>query len=196
MDRFECLSVLAALRRDQLVFCNLGVTSSEWLSLDPGDHTFYLKSALGLVGSMALGLCTALPRRRVWALEGDGGLAVNFGSLLTLASTQPPNLTYFLLSNRTYESTGGQALVNHDLTDWELMARGAGIHQAFTFHDLDDFKARIEDIVHSGRFSFVVLEVQRSRRKVSVSPTEPIENTYRFGRYVEQQEGVRIFHRE
>lgn len=196
MDRLECLRVLAGLRQDQLVFCHLGVTSSEWLYLSPGDHTFYMKSALGLVGSISLGFTAARPNRRVWALEGDGGLCVNFGSLLTIASVQPRNLTYFLLSNRIYESTGGQTMINHDLTDYELMARGAGVRNAFTFHDVDTFARDIPAIISSGQFAFVVLEIERSKQKVSVSPTEPVENTYRFGRYVEQTEGVTIFHRE
>ena len=193
MKRIDCLRILAELRKDQLVVCCLGVTASEWMLVSPGEHTYSMKSAMGLVGPLGLGLSLALPGKSVWAFDGDGALAMNLGTLLTFASIQPPNFIYFVMANRCYESAGGQPIVNSDKTNFEIMARGAGIENAYTFTSLDDFRESIDGIIDRGAFSVVILEVETHSEKLPAAPDQPIEMTYRFGRYIERETGRKVF---
>ena len=69
-----------------------------------------LCDAMGCAIPLALGMALGLPDRHVVALEGDGSLLMNLGTLGTVGAARPPNLTTLVFRNRRYESSGGQTL--------------------------------------------------------------------------------------
>lgn len=56
---------------------------------------------------------------------------MNLGSLATIASHAPPNLTLVIVDNASYGSTGGQPTHTAGATDLAAIARGAGIKSVF-----------------------------------------------------------------
>ncbi|MGH7874662.1 MAG: thiamine pyrophosphate-dependent enzyme, partial [Candidatus Binatia bacterium] len=81
MKRIDCLKALAEItKEDDLVVTNLGNTPHEWLSVRPSRANLYGMN-LGQCTPVALGLALALPKRRVFALDGDGNLLMNLASL-------------------------------------------------------------------------------------------------------------------
>ena len=194
MKRIDCLRELHRLRQDELVVTHMGVTATEWL-VTSGDEerTFYLKSAMGMVSSFALGLALTVPSRPVWALDGDGGFVMNLGGLLTLAENQPPNLKHFVFSNRCYESTGTQPLVNAAQTDYVTLAHGAGIKNAHCYDDVEAFRREIGAIVRRDEYAMVVLEIEPGADQYDTYPADPIEQTYKFGRFLEGSLGIPVF---
>jgi sulfopyruvate decarboxylase subunit beta len=194
MKRIDCLRELHRLRRDELVVTHMGVTATEWLvTSNDEEQTFYLKSAMGMVSSFALGLCLTIPSRPVWGLDGDGSFIMNLGSLLTLAENQPPRMKHFVFSNRCYESTGTQALVNAAQTDYVALAHAAGIKNAYSFDDIDTFRREIEPIVLRDEYAMVTLEIEPGADRYDTYPADPIEQTYKFGRHLERSLGIPIF---
>ena len=135
-----------------------------------------------------------IPQAKVWAINSDGALCMNLGTLLTEAHARPKNLIHFVLSNRCYQALDGQDLVNTERTDYAAMARAAGCERTFTFHDLDQWQTGVHEVIASDRYTFVALEVEKEINppKLQVEYEGP-EVKYRFGRYVEQRFGVRIF---
>jgi thiamine pyrophosphate-dependent acetolactate synthase large subunit-like protein len=88
-----------------------------------------LCDAMGAAIPLALGMALARPDRRVIALEGDGSLLMNLGTLATVAAAQASNLTALVFVNHHYESSGGQRLPAVE-ADFAAVARAAGLATA------------------------------------------------------------------
>jgi len=78
---------------------------------------FALCDAMGSAIPLALGVALARSDRRVIALEGDGSLLMNLGTLATVGAARAANLVALLFRNRHYESSGGQDLPPVDVGD-------------------------------------------------------------------------------
>jgi thiamine pyrophosphate-dependent acetolactate synthase large subunit-like protein len=95
-----------------------------------------LCDAMGASIPLALGMALARPHLRVIALEGDGSLLMNLGTLATVAGARPTNLTILLFENHAYESSGGQALPPVSI-DWVAAARAAGLAHVARVEDAE-----------------------------------------------------------
>jgi thiamine pyrophosphate-dependent acetolactate synthase large subunit-like protein len=111
--------------RDLLV-AGLGANARYLPHLTVPVPCFALCDAMGAAIPLALGMALARPTRHVVALEGDGSLLMNLGTLATVAAARPPNLTVLVFENRHYESSGGQKLPGVEV-DFVGVARAAGI---------------------------------------------------------------------
>ena len=72
------------------------------------QQNFYMLGSMGLAVPIALGVAIAQPRRRVFALEGDGSILMQLGSLSTVAARGQKNLCIVIMDNGAYQITGGQ----------------------------------------------------------------------------------------
>jgi sulfopyruvate decarboxylase subunit beta len=90
---------------------------------------FALCDAMGAAIPLALGMALARPERRVIALEGDGSLLMNLGTLATVGAARTTNLLVLVFRNRHYESSGGQPLPRVD-PDFGAIARASGFAMA------------------------------------------------------------------
>lgn len=123
-----------------LVVTSLGNASYVWANLCDRPENFYLEDAMGLALPLALGLAVSQPRRQVVAAEGDGGLLMHLGALITLGSVAPRNLTVLLVNNHIHAASGGQPLTNTEL-DLADLARSAGIARTEHVDSLETFRA-------------------------------------------------------
>src|SRR5688572_2154168 len=139
MYRIDCLRFLSEQHTDELVICNLGHTSADWWDVNPrrDEDTFYMRSSMGLVSSMALGLALALPHRKVWAFYGDRSLTMNLNSLLTLGKVRPKNMLHIVWLNHQYVDL---PLTLGEGADLAGVARSSGIRESHTFRTLEEFK--------------------------------------------------------
>jgi thiamine pyrophosphate-dependent acetolactate synthase large subunit-like protein len=192
MRTHDCFRLLTQRWEKQLVVCTLGTVTSEWYAQTKDDRAFHMH-AMGIAASFALGLALARPKTPVWLLDSDGGLAMSLGTLLTEARHQPDNLIHFVVDNGTYQIIGGYPVVNAGTTDFALMARGAGIANARHYSDLRSFEHELDSILNEGKYGFVSLSVESEAPPKAPVPFEGPEIKYRFGRHVEQSEGVAVF---
>lgn len=124
-------SVAARLVRERLgprdiVVCSLGSTSRAWREQEAPNLTYFASDPMGTAPSVALGLALARPDRRVVHLDGDGGLVMGLGQLVTIAGAAPKNLRICVFVNARYETGGGQPLPGADRISFAAIARGAG----------------------------------------------------------------------
>ena len=138
-SRADYYRVLAAtLPADTLVVTSLGNASYLWAQLRDRPENFYVEDAMGLALPVALGLAAARPDRRVVVSEGDGGLLMHLGVLVTLGAVAPANLTILIVQNGVHAASGGQPVTNAAL-DLAALARSAGIGRAHNVESPDAF---------------------------------------------------------
>jgi len=129
-SRREYYAVLAdTLPAETLVVTSLGNASYVWAQLRDRAENFYVEDAMGLALPVALGLAIAQPARRVVVSEGDGGLLMHLGALVTVGAIAPPNLTVLVVDNGVHAASGGQPLTSASV-DLVALARSVGIPRA------------------------------------------------------------------
>ena len=90
-------------------------------------ENFYMLGSMGMASSIGLGLALSQRNRRVLALDGDGSVLMNLGSLSTIACHAPENYLLIILDNGVYGSTGSQPTPICARTDLTKMVKAAGI---------------------------------------------------------------------
>ena len=101
---FEVITDIAE-ENDALIIADIG-SQSLWLKeVKDRPENMYLSGPMGTASSMALGVATAHKDRAVIAACGDGALAMNMTSLVTISNTAPKNLTIIVMDNGVYEFT-------------------------------------------------------------------------------------------
>lgn len=104
-------------------------SQSAWLK--GGSHherNLYISGPMGLASSVALGVAACRPKEEVLAICGDGALAMNLTSLVTIQGARTANLSVLVVANGIYEYTGSLPTPTREL-DWLSLGRaifGAG----------------------------------------------------------------------
>jgi thiamine pyrophosphate-dependent acetolactate synthase large subunit-like protein len=144
MNRFDLISrMVRLLRHDEAVIGGIGYSNFDLWAAGRRPQNFYMLGSMGLACPIAFGVALAQPQRRVIALEGDGSILMQLGSLATIAAQRPRNLTIVLLDNGAYQITGGQPAASALGTDLVAVARGAGLAQSAWAADEGDFEEQI-----------------------------------------------------
>jgi sulfopyruvate decarboxylase subunit beta len=194
MNRFDCMTRLAARLRDELVVLSLGASVDEWYNAAPHMRNASLfQQQLGCVTPQAFGLAVGLTHRRIVSLDTDGGMMFNLGILATIANEQPGNLFVVVWDNECYQSIGGPPTHTSGRADIAAIARGAGIEEAHTVETLDDFDRHCEVGLQAKAPYLVVAKVDRSvRRDIKRKHSDGREDKYIFVRHVEAIENIVI----
>ncbi len=128
-----------------------------------GDRplNFYTWGSMGLASSIALGIALARPQQRVVALDGDGSLLMNLGSLATIGSLQPGNLTVLVWDNEEYGTTGGQPTATSRGVDLAAAARAMGLSSE-TVRTADELDRALDGADDGRQPTVIVAKVQES----------------------------------
>jgi thiamine pyrophosphate-dependent acetolactate synthase large subunit-like protein len=145
MNRFDLTQRLVArLRNDEAVVAGIGNTNFDLWASGRRPQNFYMLGSMGLACPIALGVALAQPQRRVIALEGDGSLLMQLGSLTTIAMLKPANLTIVVMDNSAYQITGAQPTTTAHGADLAAIARGAGLANSEWADDEADFEQLVD----------------------------------------------------
>lgn len=196
MFRYDCLQVLQPLLTDEIVTTSLTGVKWEWAQVSGQDRDGNLFiGSMGNATAVALGIALALPHRRVIALESDGSVLLDLPSLTVIGTYAPSNLTVIVFDNQLYSGSRiSHPSATAHRTSLELMARGAGIEQAATVRELEEFEREARAAVEGSGPRYLVAKVEEDPRtrtwpKLTM---DYIENKYRFMRYLERTEGRQI----
>ena len=130
MNRFDLTSRLVAkLKNEEAVIGGIGNTNFDLWAAGHRPQNFYMLGSMGLAFPIALGVALAQPNRRVFALEGDGSLLMQLGSLSTIATLAPKNLTMVVMDNGIYQITGAQPTPGAAVADIVAIAVASGLTQ-------------------------------------------------------------------
>jgi thiamine pyrophosphate-dependent acetolactate synthase large subunit-like protein len=144
MNRLEAIRAIAASLNDEPVVVSLGHPAYDLYAAGDRPLNFYTWGSMGLTTSIALGLALARPDQRVCAIDGDGSLLMNLGSLATIGSCAPPNLFIIVMDNGQYGTTGGQGTATAGTADLEGVARALGIVNTATVQNLPELQDALQ----------------------------------------------------
>ena len=191
MKRLECLSLLAPLiKDDDLVVTTLGWVAGEWFAVRHKESNLYQVN-MGMCTPLCLGLALVLPHRRVIAIESDGSVLLNLGAMTTLANKRPPNLTVIVFDNQCYMATGGLPTATAGVTDLAAMANAAGIEHSYSVSSLDEFEREARAALQR-KGPILYRRQGGSGGKRMSTDMDGKEGKYRFVRYIERSEGIKI----
>ena len=178
MNRYQLIESLVPILEDALVVCNIGIPSQELFSICDRDNNFYMLGSMGLCSSIGLGL-SLTTKKSVVALEGDGSMLMNLGSLATIANRSPENFVLLVMDNGSYGSTGDQITYTSEATSLSMMARGAGCDNVIECAGIDTARV-LGDTIEQRVSTVIVSKIDPGSRPLPVIPLHPIILRERF----------------
>ncbi len=174
MNRLDLTKRLVAkLKHEEAVIGGIGNANFDLYAAGRRPQNFYMLGSMGLAAPIALGVALAQPKRRVFALEGDGSLLMQMGSLATIAMVAPRNLAIVVWDNGMYQITGAQKTATAEIADLVAMARGAGIAQSAWAKDEDDFERMIDEALKNDGPWFIGARTDAETPRIQ-TPREPV----------------------
>lgn len=174
MARYDAICEIMENIDEELVICNIGFPSRELYEINDRSKNFYMIGSMGLASSIGLGLALANPYEDVIVIDGDGSLLMNMGSLVTVFANNPSNLTWIVIDNGAYGSTGNQDTYAQvvDLVD---IARGVGFKNCHYSDDID-----LKEFIKSDDASFIVYRTEAGNSDAPIIDLDPITIKERF----------------
>lgn len=144
MNRFDITKrMVALLRHEEAVVGGIGYTNFDLWASGQRPQNFYMLGSMGLAVPIGMGVAMAQPARKVIALEGDGSILMQLGSLATVAARGQKNLAIVIMDNGAYQITGGQKTLTEEGADIVAIARGCGLSQSVWAADESAFEELI-----------------------------------------------------
>lgn len=141
------------------------------------DHPgkFYMMGSMGCLASIGLGIALENPNRKIFVLDGDGGLLMKMGTLSTVGFYQPKNLIHICFDNNQYESTGGQQTASPG-KNFTVIANACGYKSVNAIDNLEDFKTLVNNIDQFENPHFIHIKIPAGTvdglNRPSASPEE------------------------
>ncbi|NOD36518.1 MULTISPECIES: sulfopyruvate decarboxylase subunit beta [unclassified Ruegeria] len=183
MIRSEILKEIAPVIRDQLVVCNIGIPSQELHAIDDQPTNFYMLGTMGLASSIGLGLALAQDKK-VIAIDGDGSVLTNFGTLPTIANNVADNFILLIVDNGSYGSTGDQPTYAGQKTSLAAVASACGCENVVECR-AEDTKQAIEDALAGNKMTIIVAKCESGNAKMPVITMDPVVIRDRFMKAVQ-----------
>lgn len=159
---------------DELIVCNLGFPSRELYKIKDRDENFYMFGSMGLASSVGFGLAIAKPDKDIVVIDGDGSLLMNMGSLVTIFANNPKNLTWIVIDNKAYGSTGNQETYTK-VVDLVEIAKAVGFKNCYNYKDID-----LKEIIKSNDTSFIVYHTEKGNCEVPTIDLHALDVKKRF----------------
>ena len=178
MIRSDVLKTLVPLMSDQLVVANIGLPSQELHLLDDQPTNFYMLGTMGLASSIGLGLALT-QSKKVIAIDGDGSVLMNLGTLPTIANNPAPNFILLIIDNGSYGSTGDQTTYAGMKTSLAEVARACGCDNVVECA-AEDTAAALQSALASDAATVIVSKCESGNIKVPVIDKDPVMIKERF----------------
>lgn len=178
MIRSEVLKSLVPVISDQLVVCNIGLPSQELHLLDDQPSNFYMLGTMGLASSIGLGLALA-QAQKVIAIDGDGSVLTNFGTLPTIANNAVDNFILLIIDNGSYGSTGDQPTYAGKKTSLAAVATACGCDHVVECQ-AEEAAATVQAALDADEMTIIVCKCESGNIKVPVIDKDPVVIRERF----------------
>jgi len=161
MLKQEAIDILARHRGETLSVVTMQAAAPWHLAGQGRTFNVDASGCMGSAASLGLGLALGSPQRKVIAIDGDGSLLMQLGSLVTVAGAAPDNFYHFVFVNRLYESSGNQPLPGIDKLDFSALALASGYASAVRFVTATEFDAGLPQVLTRRGPVFIELEIAR-----------------------------------
>jgi len=183
MIRSEILRRLVPVISDHLVVCNIGLPSQELHDLDDQPSNFYMLGTMGLSSSIGLGVALA-QKEQVIAIDGDGSVLTNLGTLPTIANNVADNFILLIIDNGSYGSTGDQPTYAGKKTSLAAVATACGCENVIECQ-AEEAESEMQLALDAKRMTVIVCKCESGNIKVPVIQMDPVVIRDRFMRTIE-----------
>jgi phosphonopyruvate decarboxylase len=159
MLSLDAADVIARNRGEAIVVCTM-TTIMTFAQRHPHPLNMRVAPLMGGASSIGLGLALALPGKRVLVLDGDGSLAMQLGTVLTISEAAPENLYHFVFHNGVlYEGGGRLPIAGSGMADLAGIARSAGYSAVRCYSRLQELEQDMESLLALRGPVFILLEI-------------------------------------
>lgn len=118
--REEIIRHIAEVTGDDLIISTTGKASRELFEIREAngqghEKDFLTVGSMGHGSSIALGVATHKPDRKVWCIDGDGAALMHMGAMAVIGSQKPKNLVHIVINNGAHETVGGMPTVAENI---------------------------------------------------------------------------------
>lgn len=159
---------------NEIVVCNIGFPSRELYDIEDRNRNFYMIGSMGLASSIGFGLALAKPDEKVVVIDGDGSLLMNMGSLVTISEHAPKNLTWIVINNGAYGSTGNQETYAKNL-NLVRIAESVGFKNSYHQSEID-----LREIIKKDECSFICYSTEPGNSTAPIIDLDPVTIRDRF----------------
>ena len=178
MIRSDILKELVPVLSDQLVVTNIGLPSQEMHMLDDQPTNFYMLGTMGLASSIGLGLALAQDKK-VIAIDGDGSVLMNLGTLPTIGNNECDNYILLIIDNGSYGSTGDQTTYSGMKTSLAEVARACGCAHVIEC-SAEETVAAVNDAIAGDKGTIIISKCESGNIPVPVIDKDPVMIKERF----------------
>jgi len=180
LNRFDITKRLVALlQSEEAVVGGIGNTNFDLWAAGRRPQNFYMLGSMGLAIPIALGVALAQPKRRIFALEGDGSLLMQMGCLSTIAALKPSNLCMIVMDNGLYQITGAQPTPAAAVSDIVAIAIGCGLSNSAWAADEEDFERLVEQSLSASGPTLIGVRID-DKPGVGATRRDPVQIRERF----------------
>ncbi|MCP5433145.1 MAG: thiamine pyrophosphate-binding protein [Alphaproteobacteria bacterium] len=155
----EAVGLIAARREGAVVVTTMSSIFSV-MDLSPSPLNVRVAPLMGGASSIGLGIALARPDRKVIVLDGDGSLAMQLGTLLTVAEAAPANYYHFVFHNGLlYEGGGRVHIAGAQKPDFCGLARSAGYRSVHDFSTKESLEKGLPGLLAERGPVFARLEI-------------------------------------
>src|SRR6056297_513679 len=105
MKRKDAIEVIfSAIGDSDITVSTTGLISREVFSKFNSPKNIYVPGSMGLVSSIGLSLALCNSNKKIFVIDGDASLLMNFGTLVTIGTYKPGNFFHIVLDNGAYSS--------------------------------------------------------------------------------------------
>jgi sulfopyruvate decarboxylase subunit beta len=183
MLRLDALRAIYPLLAERVVVTNMGAAPAELFSLGHQPGFFYVEHSMGLASSVALGVALARPELEVVALDGDGSVLMNLGTLTTLARCRPPNLLHVIFDNEVLLSVGRSfTTATATGSDLAAIAAAAGVPRTGTYRTVEALALACGQALAARELAVLVAKVEAQGPASYLIDLHLLENRFQFER--------------
>jgi thiamine pyrophosphate-dependent acetolactate synthase large subunit-like protein len=180
LSRRHVVSELLKNREDAVVVSGLGSPTYDVAAVSSSDRNYYLWGAMGGAAMMGLGLALAKPDIHVIVITGDGEALMGMGSLATIGTTNPGNLSLVVLDNEHYGETGMQQSHLGMGVDLCGIAKSCGLIEACKIETEAELNLITANFHKLGSTKFVQVKVDPESPPRVMPTRDAVENKLRF----------------
>lgn len=193
--REEIIRHISAKTGDDPVVSTTGKASRELFEIREAngqDHKydFLTVGSMGHGSSIALGIASAQPDRKIWCIDGDGAVLMHMGAMAVIGEISPKNMVHILINNEAHETVGGQptAAGTADIT---AVAKACGYPRAVCVDSFEDLDRELDRAKNSDQLCFIEVKCAIGSREDLGRPTiSAMENKNNFMRFLQQAQEV------
>ena len=178
MIRYDILKEILPLIEDQFVVCNIGLPSQELYQLSDQPTNFYMLGTMGLASSIGLGLAL-VQKKKILAIDGDGSILTNLGSLSTIANNAVNNFILLIIDNGSYGSTGDQLTYAGKKTSLKEIAIACGCENVLECQ-AEETAGILKSALENDKMTIIVSKCESGNVKVPVVDLDPVIIRHRF----------------